>query len=141
MLFGFVLGLVGASLDLYSGYQLMSGPAQNSMPIPNAGMLTVQYVGSGFPLGVGIATLGVLVFASAVASISAFGASHMKAFGALMIVYGLLMLLTGSSMGGMASAMGSESLLGFGMLLVGGLMTINGFMMLREAALVPNSTY
>lgn len=141
MLFGFVLGLVGASLDLYSGYQLMSEPAQNFMSIPNAGMLTVQYIGSGFPLGVGIATLGVLVFASAVASISTLGAAHMRVFGALMIVYGLFMLLTGSSMGGMASAMGPGSLLGFGMLLVGGLMAINGFMMLRETALVPNSIY
>ncbi len=141
MLFGFVLGLVGASLDLYSGYQLMAGPAQNPMPVLNAGMLTVQYAGSEFPLGVGVVTLGILVFASAVASTSAFGAAHMKAFGALMIVYGLLMLLTGFSMGGMASAMGPESLLGFGMLLVGGLMVINGFMMLREAALAPNPMY
>ncbi len=109
------------------------------MPAPGAGMLTIQFVGPGFLFGVGVATLGIFVLASAAASISAFGAAHMRAFGGLMIVYGLLMVLTGSSMGGMASAKGPESFLGFGMLLVGGLMAINGFMMLREAALSPNS--
>ncbi|MDG6899145.1 MAG: hypothetical protein JRM88_01105 [Nitrososphaerota archaeon] len=139
MLFGFFLGLVGASLDLYSAYQFMVGPSQNPMPAPAAGMLTIQFVGPGFLFGVGGAALGIFVLASAAASISAFGAAHMRAFGGLMIVYGLLMVLTGSSMGGMASAKGPESFLGFGMLLVGGLMAINGFMMLREAALSPNS--
>jgi hypothetical protein len=138
VLFGFFLGLVGASIDMYSAYQFMHGPSPNLMSTPVAGMLTLQFIGPEFLLGVGVAALGISVLASAAASISAFGAAHMRAFGGLMIVYGLLMVLTGLSMGGMASATGLASFLGFGMLLVGGLMAINGFMMLREAAFSPN---
>ena len=140
-LFGFVLGLVGAFLDLYSGYQLMVAPAQSSMSVSRAGMLTVQVAAFGVPAGTALIALGILVATSALASVSAFGAAHMRGFGVLMAVYGLLMLFVGFAMGGMASAAGQASLPGFGMLLVGGLMAINGFMMLREAALTPAAMY
>ncbi|MDG6937668.1 MAG: hypothetical protein JRN16_05175 [Nitrososphaerota archaeon] len=140
-LFGLILGLVGASLDFYSGYQLIAGSAQSSALPSGVGMPAVQYVNSGLPWGAGVAALGVLVASTSVASVSVFGAAHMRAFGALMVVYGLLMVLVGFAMGGLASAMGPESLSGFGMLLVGGLMAINGFMMLREATYAPAAMY
>lgn len=140
-LFGLVLGIVGASLDFYSGYQLIAGSAQSSALPSSVGMPAVQYVAAGLPWGAGIAILGVMVAFSSVASVSMFGAAHMRTFGVLMVVYGLLMVLVGFAMGGLASAMGTESLSGFGMLLVGGLMAINGFMMLRETMYAPAAMY
>jgi hypothetical protein len=132
---------VGASLDFYSGYQLIMGSAQNSTLASGTGSQAIQPVASGLLWGGGVAALGALVAASSVASVLASGAVHMRVFGALMVVYGLFMVLVGFTMGGLASAMGPESMSGFGMLLVGGLMAINGFMMLRESTYGPAAMY
>lgn len=122
-LFGFVLGLVGGLLDFYSAYQFIAGGMGGS---------AMQYTSSGMAWGAGVAVLGVVVVTSAAVSVTPFGAEHMRAFGALMVAYGVLMLAVGFGMGGgTVSAMDPGSQTGFGMIMVGGLMAINGFMMLR----------
>jgi hypothetical protein len=120
------LGLAGAALDFYSSYEIMSYPATTM------GMASGVAV-SGTIWVAGLTALGVLLVATAVASLSSFGASRMALFGGMMVVYGVVMLLVGATMGaGMSPAMQTSSFTGLGMLMVGAAMVANGSMMLKS---------
>jgi len=122
-LVGSVLAILGAALDFYSSYQIMSYPTTGMMESSQAATVW----------GVGLASLGVLLLIMAVAGVSSLGAGRMALFGTLMTVYGVLMLFLGAAMDfGVSPAMQMASLTGLGMLVVGAVMMVNGFMMLRS---------
>lgn len=115
---GVVLGLAGALLDFASGYLLMT----------QGGMARANMV-----WGVGIFALGLVLAATALASVYLAGAGQMGGFGALMILYGLVMLFIGGVMlSGVVSMMTGALLSGTGMVLVGILMIVNGLAMRRS---------
>lgn len=123
-LVGLALALIGAALDFYSSYEIMSYPAMMVGMAEGTLSATIW--------GVGLAALGVLLVATAAASFSSFGADRMALFGGMMVVYGVVMLLVGATMDAMISpAMQTASLTGLGMLVVGAVMVVNGSMMLR----------
>ena len=115
--FGVVLGLAGATLDFYSGYQLTT----------QSGMM-----GSGQSWGVGLFLLGVVLAVTALVSLSP-GSLRMKDLGALMVVYGVVMLFIGALMYlGYTATMEGATFSGVGMLAVGLLMVVNGALMSRS---------
>jgi hypothetical protein len=120
---GGVLGFVGALLDFYSGSLLLAGTSE---------MGTVTQSGGGIDAvwGVGMTALGVVLIVTALAEILPYGAQRMGDFGALMGLYGIVMLFVGSMMyAGLTSMQGT--LPGLGMLVVGALMVVNGAAMRR----------
>jgi hypothetical protein len=123
-LVGLALALIGAALDFYSSYEIMSYPTMTVGMAEGTLSATIW--------GVGLAALGVLLVATAAASFSSFGADRMALFGGIMVVYGVVMLLVGATMDASISpAMQTASLTGLGMLVVGAVMVVNGSMMLR----------
>jgi hypothetical protein len=120
---GLVLAVLGAALDFYSSYQIVSYPTMGMMePSQSA---TVW--------GVGLATLGVLLLITAIAGVTSFAVGRMALLGALMTLYGILMLFLGIAMDfGVSPAMQTATLAGVGMLAIGVLMVVNGYMMLRQ---------
>lgn len=119
---GLVLAVLGAALDLYSSYRVVS--------YPTTGMMVSSQPAAAW--GVGLASLGVLLLATAAAGASSLGVRHMAFFGALMTIYGVVMLFLGVAMdSGISPGMQTAALAGAGMLLVGALMAVNGLMMLR----------
>lgn len=128
-LFGVFLGLAGALLDFYSGYQILTASA---MMTNEMGMTVTQYTPSGLAWGVGLSALGVMLLVTAIATVTSLGMRHMKSIGALMILYGVIMLVIGVSMySEVAPMMGGAALSGPGMLVVGALMVVNGAVMRR----------
>jgi hypothetical protein len=127
-LLGVFLGLAGALLDFYSGFQILSQPV-----IPGGmGMLQNGYT---LAWGVGILALGAVLLVTAAASATSSGMHQMKTFGAIMALYGILMLFVGVSMYSGASPMiAGTAFSGLGMLAVGGLMVVNGAVMSRPRA-------
>jgi hypothetical protein len=122
ILVGLVLAILGAALDFYSSYQIMS--------YPTAGMMESSQPATAWE--VGLASLGVLLVITAVVGISPLRAGRMALFGALMTIYGVLMLFLGAAMdSGISPAMQTATVAGLGMLAVGVLMVVNGLMMLR----------
>ena len=126
--FGLVLGVAGALLDFYSGYQLLAGPT--TMP---GEMVTVRG-GPSLAWGVGISALGAVLVVTTLAMLLPRGARMMEEFGALMVVYGAAMLFIGLSMYlGATSMMQGAAASGVGMLIVGVLMIVNGARMRRPS--------
>jgi hypothetical protein len=121
---GFALGVVGAVLDFYVGYLILQGSSTNDM-----GMVVIQS-GSALAWGVGLFILGGLLILTALASVTSLGTGRGKSFGALMVVYGVVMLAIGGFMySGFAPMMGGALLSSLGMILLGALMVLNGAVM------------
>jgi hypothetical protein len=123
--FGLVLGLVGAVLDFYSAYLLYTA---NPMVLNEQGMAVQS--SAGVVWGFGIAALGVVLAVTVVGAVLTKGLDRMKDFGALMVVYGLAMLFVGGYMlTGLGPMMQGTLFPGVGMLVVGVLMILNGWLM------------
>jgi hypothetical protein len=128
-LVGPVLGFVGALLDFYSGYLLLTGSA---MSVDGMGGAT-QSNAAGFAWGIGISAIGVVVAVTTLAFILPVGALMMRDIGSLMAVYGVAMLFFGGVMYlGVTSMMQGAFFVGLGMLVVGTLMIVNGAFMRRS---------
>lgn len=126
-LFGIAIGIVGAILDFYSGYQI------NAQSMSTASDMATGSVSPGLAWGVGIIALGVVLLVTSVGSAVLPNAVKMKDLGALMIVYGLTMLFIGASMySGLAPMMNGALFPAIGMLVVGALMIANGAFMRRS---------
>lgn len=82
-------------------------------------------------VGLALYALGAIVIATAILSIRAVGRAHSEILSILMIGYGILMLLVGGWMSGGFLGMMSMPLYGYGMTVVGVLMTVNGALMRR----------
>ena len=120
---GPILGLAGALLDFYSGYLLL---VQSTM-----GMMA-QSNNSGLVWGIGITAFGVVLVATIIGTGLTRGARKMAYFGALMVVYGVVMLFIGTAMYvGITSMSRGTTFPAFGMFLIGVLMVMNGAMMRR----------
>jgi len=127
---GVVFGFAGALLDFYSAYLLLTGSAGMT------GMQMTTQSGSGFTWGIGVAALGLLLAATALAAVLRFGAGRMADFGILMVVYGLVMLFIGGAMyAGLTSMTQGTLFPASGMFVVGVLMVANGALMLRSPML------
>lgn len=119
---GFVLGLAGAVLDFYSGYQLTTQP----------GMMGAAQV-----WGIGVLLLGTVLAVTTLASLPG-GSRRMKDFGGLMVVFGFAMLFIGVAMYlGYTSMMQAAVPSGVGMMVVGALMVANGTLMSRSRSMKP----
>jgi hypothetical protein len=124
---GVFLAVAGALLDFYSGYLIL---AQSAMTTNDIGMVIPQYAPSALGWGAGILVLGVVLLVTALAIVTSFGMGRMKTLGALMALYGILMLFIGVSMyWGVTPMMQRAALPGLGMLVVGALMVFNGAVM------------
>jgi hypothetical protein len=126
-----VLGLTGASLDFYSGFIFlqMSNVTSSSM-----GITTMHYNNSVLTWGIAFAVLGVALVATAVTNIFS-SMRRMPFFGKLMIIFGVVMVFLSLLMySGVTPLMRESSLLisSTGMLIVGALMGVNGFLMTKN---------
>lgn len=121
---GFMIGVVGALLDFASATNVLVSPVQSS------GMMTTSGPSPWWILG--LYSLGALVLVSSVLSIMAIGFRFARLFSLLMVGYGLAMIASGwiMSTGNMFGS-SDAALYGYGMLVVGGLMIVNGAMMTR----------
>jgi hypothetical protein len=119
---GFMLGIVGGLLDFGSA---------TTTAIGQGGVVVGGYSMSGSGWAAVLAGLGVLVVAASVLSVTSTGVRHLRAFSVLMVVLGLVMAIVGSFMSG-GAMMGASLVYGYGMIIVGILMVINGAMMLRN---------
>ena len=121
-----VLGFAGSALDLFSGYQI----SQSEMTLPGMGITHAEYNPTSLAWGVAIMVLGAAVLAAALIGATPFGRQRMRAFGSMMVSYGVLMLFIGSLMyEGVTPIMQGASLLGLAMLAVGALMVLSGGLM------------
>jgi len=128
-LLGILLAIGGALLDFYSGYQIL---AQSAMTTNDMGTMVTQCTPSALAWGAGIIALGGVLLISALAMGISFRIRRMKASGALMILFGVVMLLIGVSMyWGITPMMQGTALSAPGMLVVGALMIFNGASMRR----------
>ena len=126
---GVALGLGGAVLDWYSGYILIA----NSSMTPG-GMGVAQSSGPGLVWGVGVVALGLVLAVTAAVMALRAEAVSMGDAGALMVVYGLVMLFIGASMYlGLTSMMQGTYFPALGMVALGGLMVANGALMRRSS--------
>lgn len=115
-----VLGLIGAALDFYAGFLLFSQSMSpsNDMAMNDSAALA---------WGGGITAIGVVLAVTSVASLASGRSRNMKDLGALMLVYGSVMLFIGASMYlGLTSMTAGALLPALGMLVVGALMVLNG---------------
>ena len=120
---GFMLGIVGGLLDFGSA---------TSAAIGQGGSVMVGGYGlSGSGWAAALALLGALVVGASVLSVTSTGFRHLKAFSVLMVALGLVMLVVGGAMSG-GQMTGLSLIYGYGMIIVGLLMAINGLMMLRN---------
>ena len=127
-LFGVFLGFVGALLDFYSGYLILTQSTVGGVIGGNATSLA---------WGVGVFVLGVVLLVTAVASTRPVGKQRMQTFGGMMALYGVVMLLIGASMySGVTPMMTGATLSGMGMLAVGALMLANGAAMSRSRTMM-----
>ncbi len=120
---GFMLGIIGGLLDF--------GSATTAAIGQGGGVTVWGYLLSGYGWAVVLAGLGVLVVAVSVLSVTSAGVRNLKAFSVLMVVLGLVMAIIGTIMSG-GGMMGAALIYGYGMIIVGVLMVINGAMMLRN---------
>jgi len=128
---GVILGFAGALLDFYSGYLLLTNTGMGA-----SGMGTGTLDSTGLVWGTGIVALGVVLAVTAAASLSSMQA-RMKDLGALMVVYGLVMLFVGGSMAaGLTSMVQGAIIPALGMLGIGMLMIANGAMMFRARTIM-----
>jgi uncharacterized membrane protein len=100
------------------------------------GQTIIEYNSSVLSWGIGVLVQGAAVLITALASLVSLGMRRMNLFGALMIVYGMAMLFVGDAMltglAPMTMTEGYTLLSSLGMLVVGALMLLNGFMMNRR---------
>jgi hypothetical protein len=128
---GVILGFAGALLDFYSGYLLLTNTGMAA-----SGMGTGTLDSTGLVWGTGIVALGVVLAITAAASLSSMQA-RMKDLGALMAVYGLVMLFVGGSMAAGLTSMAQGAIIpALGMLGIGMLMIANGAMMFRPRTIM-----
>lgn len=126
---GVFLAVAGSLLDFYSGYLILAQPITMTNDM---GMVISQYAPYVLGWGAGILALGVVLLVTALALVMSFGMGRMKILGALMALYGVLMLFIGISMyWGVTPMMQRATLPGLGMLVVGALMVFNGAAMRR----------
>jgi hypothetical protein len=126
---GLVLGVVGALLDFYAAYSIISQSAATGEAM---GVMVTQYSPYGLAWGAAVLVLGALVAASAVLGVTSLGMRRMGMMGTLMAAYGVAMLLVGAAMSsGAVQMMGGALASGIGMLVVGALMVANGAWMRR----------
>jgi len=122
---GVLLGFLGAFVDFYSGYLVLS----RSQMVNEMGMME-GYTSTGLAWGVGVIILGLLLAITSIALLLHFGMNRMGGFGVLMIAYGFAMLFIGVSMYiGLVSMMTGVFSPGLAMLAVGILMIVNGALM------------
>jgi hypothetical protein len=133
---GLILGLVGALLDFTTGYFILERGVMRITTMNGMGQTMTEYNSSVLAWGIGVLVLGAMVLITALASLSSLGMRRMNLFGALMIVYGMAMLFVGGAMltglAPMTMTEGYTLLSSLGMLVVGALMLLNGFMMNRR---------
>jgi hypothetical protein len=121
-----MVGVIGGILDFASATTLLTSPAEPSTMGTTGASLNL-------PLILLLYLLGTAVILTSVLSIMSIGFRFGRWFSILMIVYGGVMmvlgwLMTAGSMQGTAEV----ALYGYGMLLVGALMLVNGGMMVRS---------
>lgn len=81
---------------------------------------------------IGLFSLGALILATTFLGASSYGKGRMRNFGALMAIYGIIMLLIGTVMySGMTPMMEGSLYSSLGMFIVGVLMIANGTMMAK----------
>jgi len=122
---GFMVGIIGGILDFASATTLLTSPTQPATMGATGTSLDI-------PLILLLYLLGAAVILTSIFSIMSIGFRFGRWFSILMIVYGGVMmvlgwLMTAGSMQGTAEV----ALYGYGMLLVGALMLVNGGMMAR----------
>lgn len=79
-----------------------------------------------------LALLGLAVVSTSVLSVQSVGIRFGRLFAILMVIYGVVMLVMGLSMTiGYVPTAGLSVIYGYGMVLVGGAMALNGVMMSR----------
>lgn len=120
---GFILGLVGGLLDFISGTNIFIGsmPGGSIMASP-MGVPNIVWVD-------GLYILGGAVLVTAFLSVSSYAASMMVSR-ALMVTYGIVMLIVGWAMAAGTSLM-TTPVYGYGMIVLGVLMVANGALMRR----------
>jgi hypothetical protein len=92
----------------------------------------VMLPGSGLIWTIGLYVLGATLLVVAIASVSRVGREKMTSFGALMALYGAIMLVIGSLMFFNLTPMTQDSAIsGLAMLVLGSLMILNGVLMIR----------
>jgi hypothetical protein len=137
LVIGFILGIIGALLDFYSGYSFF---VTSEVTMSSMGVTTVQYNNSSIAWGGIFVVLGVTLICTAVVNISSRGMGRMSLFGGLMIIYGLAMLALSFLMySGITPIMQQNSLVvsSVGMFIVGALMCANGWLMRRNRMQTP----
>jgi len=131
---GLILGFAGAVLDFSSGYLIF---VQSKITTNTMGVSVTGYNSFAVVWGVGLFALGGLLIITTVASVSSFGNMRMQFFGILMVVYGVVMLLTGELMYSQIAPMMIGSFLSSSaMFVVGFLMILNGVLMVRNRAMM-----
>lgn len=127
---GVVLGVTGAMLDFVSGYLILT---HSMTSINEMGTIMTSYSYAGAAWSVCLIGLGTLLLVTSIVSISGTGLTRMALFGALMVVYGIVMVFMGGAMYLRLTPMMDGYLLSsIGMFIVGALMIINGGIMRRR---------
>lgn len=118
---GFILGLAGGALDFISGTSIFAGsmPGGSVMASP-MGLPNIVWVD-------GLYILGGAVLVTAFLSMSTFAVS-MTLSRALMVTYGVVMLIVGWAMSS-GTALMMTPVFGYAMVVVGVLMVANGALM------------
>lgn len=120
---GLVLSLAGAVLDLASGTAMLRGSVMGTAASDRAVLAWAVVLYS----------LAALLVVSGILGASSAGMRRMRMVGALMLIYGFVMVAIGALMyGGYAPMMGDQLLSSSGMLAVGCLMVVNGALMARS---------
>jgi len=121
---GFMIGVIGGILDFASATSLLLGGSGQENPMARAITPNPAWV-------LGLYILGTLVIISTVLSVMSMGFRFSRPFAILMIVYGIVMIGSGWLMI-TGKMQGTELLLyGYGMVILGGLMIVNGSSMAR----------
>jgi hypothetical protein len=129
---GFVLGIAGAVLDFYSGSTFLSLSMSTTTMM---GVTTTHYNTVAQDWGIFLLGLGGVLAITSTLNLTTFGMKQMRLFGALMMGYGVVMLVVGVLMySGVTPVMAQQFttlISGLGMFGVGALMVVNGVFMAR----------
>jgi uncharacterized membrane protein HdeD (DUF308 family) len=123
---GFMIGVVGGLLDFASATNLLISRATQEPGMVNSTPSNLAWI-------VGLYVLGAAVIISAVLSVMSPGFRFPRLFSALMMAYGAMMIASGWVMT-TGNMLGTTDLLlyGYGMVVVGALMFVNGVTMVRS---------
>lgn len=119
----FMLGILGGLVDFASATTMAINQGSKGM--------IAGYLLSVYGWAAVLVALGILAVATAVLSVTSTGVSHLKGFSVAMAFLGLVMAAVGSVMSS-GLAQGTSLIYGYGMVIVGILMAINGVLMLRS---------